>query len=116
MYLPADAVTLLQGRLNDYTFPTESGGTFTTQFCPTCGTSVLWRLSEFPDWIGVAGGTFDPPTFWYDLRREVFTRSKAPFVHLDLSDSFETSSVYAPVNRDDTRLRGAEQGAKHNDS
>ena len=26
------------------------------------------------------GGTFDPPTFWYDLDAEVFVRSKAHFV------------------------------------
>ena len=26
------------------------------------------------------GGTFDPPTFWYDLDSEVFVRSKAHFV------------------------------------
>jgi hypothetical protein len=25
---------------------------------------------------GLAGGTFDPPTFWYELERFVFARSK----------------------------------------
>ena len=30
--------------------------------------------------IGVLGGTFDPPTFWYELSGEVFMRSKGHFV------------------------------------
>ena len=106
IYFPSEAVTILSGDLKDYAFTTESGGSFTTQFCTTCGTSVFWTLSEFPGLIGIAGGTFDPPTFWYDMKREVFTRSKAPFLHLDVADSFETSTVHAPVEIEPPHLRG----------
>jgi hypothetical protein len=58
------------------------------------------------DVIGIAGGTFDPPSFWFDPRREVFARSKAPFVQLDMDESHETTASYAPVADDLTRLSG----------
>lgn len=101
VYFPDDAVRQLSGELRDYTFDTESGRTFTTRFCTICGTSVLWRLELFPDLTGVEGGTFDAPTFWFDVKREVFTRTRAPFLPHDLADSFETSSSYAPQGRPD---------------
>ncbi|GAB4273121.1 MAG: GFA family protein [Pararhodobacter sp.] len=107
VYFPEDAVTLEQGTLTDYAFQTESGRTFTTRFCPRCGTSVLWTIGLFPGMIGVAGGTFDPPSFWYDVKREVFTRSKAPFVELCIADSSETSSAYAPIGPDPAHRNGA---------
>ncbi|MEC7760701.1 MAG: GFA family protein [Pseudomonadota bacterium] len=96
VYFPADAVREISGDLRDYTFHTESGRSFTTRFCTTCGTSVFWSLEVFPGLVGVAGGTFDPPTYWFDVTREVFTRSRAPFLPHDLPDSFETSPSYVP--------------------
>jgi hypothetical protein len=107
VYFPAAAVTLVQGELRDYAFQTESGRSFTTRFCVTCGTSVFWTVGMTPDLIGVAGGTFDPPTFWYPVSREIFTRSAAPFVHTDLPEKHETTGSYAPLRPDPAALSGA---------
>lgn len=96
VYFAQDQLTQSQGELRDYTYQTDSGRAFTTRFCPTCGTTLFWQLELFPGMVGVAGATFDPPSFWYDVRREVFTRSSAPFVNLDLPERSDTSSSYAP--------------------
>lgn len=105
-YFNSDQVEIISGSVKTYPFETESGRNFTTQFCPTCGTNVLWTLDMFEGLIGVAAGTFDPPTFWFDVDREVFTRTRAPFVHLDVAHHFETSSSYNPVCEDPIARRG----------
>jgi hypothetical protein len=104
-YFPASKVQVT-GDVRDYTFTTESGRAFTTRFCPICGTNVLWALEMSPDLVGVAAGTFDPPTFWFPLTREIFTRSAAPFVHTDLPEKSETTASYAPKLQDPAHLRG----------
>lgn len=107
VYFPSDAVAFTGTAPKTYTFDTESGRPFTTRFCPDCGTNVAWEIGLFADMIGVAGGCFDPPTFWFDLRREVFTRSRAPFVTLCLAESSETTASYAPIQVDPAARRGA---------
>ncbi len=104
-YFPKEAVKIT-GPLTDYSFVTESGRRFTTRFCPTCGTNVFWSLEMSPDLIGVAAGTFDPPTFWFPISREIFTRSAAPFVHTDLPEKSETTASYNPVAEDRPQMRG----------
>lgn len=106
VYFDVDRVHHLSGDLSDHSFQTESDRRFTTRFCPRCGTTVFWSTALFPGQTGVAGGTFDPPSFWYDLGREVFTRSRAPFVHLSLGESFETAPSHAPVLIEGPALRG----------
>ena len=59
------------------------------------------------DLTGVAGGSFDPPTFWYEIKREVFTRTAAPFLRTDIPDTSDTSTSYAPVQPDPSALNGA---------
>ncbi|MBV7410660.1 GFA family protein [Maritimibacter sp. DP1N21-5] len=105
-YFNGEQVEVRSGELNRYRFTTESGRSFETQFCPTCGTTLFWTLGLWDGVIGVAAGTFDPPSFWFDVTREVFTRSKAPFVTLALAESHETTASYAPVAGDSPRLRG----------
>lgn len=96
----------LSGELKDYTFETESGRGFTTRFCTTCGTTVFWSLAMTPDLTWVAGGTFDPPTFWHPVSREIFTQSAAPFAHTDLPEKHATTASYVPVHDDDARPKG----------
>ncbi|MBN8292925.1 GFA family protein [Rhodobacter sp. NTK016B] len=98
VYFPDEAVELVSGDLKEYSFQTESDRRFSQRFCTQCGTTVLWSLEVFPGLTGIAGGTFDPPTFWYDIRREVFARSRAPFLapNADIA-SFDTSSSHNPV-------------------
>lgn len=107
IYFKTEQVKHLTGKLKSYPFQTESGRIFTTRFCPICGTSLFWNTAAGPDLTGVAGGSFDPPTFWYEVKREAFTRSAAPFLHTDIFDKSETSSSYAPVLADPSALNGA---------
>lgn len=104
-YFPRAAVTVT-GQVRDYGFTTESGRSFVTHFCPTCGSNVLWTIGLTPDLIGIAVGSFDPPTFWFPITREIFTRSAAPFVHNDLPERHLTTASYAPVHEDPAALKG----------
>ena len=106
LYFKTDQLEILSGQTKSYLFQTESGRSFTTRFCPECGTSLFWNTAAGADLTGVAGGSFDPPTFWYDVKREVFTRTAAPFVHTDIAETSETSSSYAPVQADHSALNG----------
>ncbi len=109
-YFPAEKVDLLSGELRDYSFQTESGRPFTTRFCTTCGTTVFWTVGALPGLVGIAAGTFDPPTFWFALQRESFTRSAAPFVHIDAPEHLETTASYKPVNPENAALSGGRHG------
>ena len=42
---------------------TSGGLRFETRFCPSCGTSVLWRSSALPGHLAVAVGCFADPAF-----------------------------------------------------
>lgn len=96
VYFADENLRVTAGVYKEYSFKTESGRDFTTRFCPECGTNLFWQVEVVPGLTGVAGGSFDPPTFWYDVTRETFTRSSAPFVCLNLPDSAETSGSYRP--------------------
>ena len=39
-------------------------------------------MEFLPEYRGIAGGTFDQPTFWYDLQRYVFARSKPDWLQI----------------------------------
>lgn len=104
-YFPRDKVSV-SGLVKDYSFTTESGRSFTTHFCPNCGSNVLWTIGLTPDLTGIAVGSFDPPTFWFPVTREIFLRSAAPFVHNDLPEQHQTTASYAPVQADPATLRG----------
>jgi hypothetical protein len=50
----------------------------TPNFCGRCGTTIWLDLERFPDVLGLCGGTFDDPNwFWQDgvRTRHIFTRS-----------------------------------------
>ncbi|MFT4581638.1 MAG: hypothetical protein ACI915_000726 [Gammaproteobacteria bacterium] len=106
-YFTEQQITITSGECKEYAFASESDFTWRNRFCPNCGTTVFMRLEVFKDRVGIAGGTFDPPTFWYDLSGEVFTRSKAHFVgDITAKDHSETFFCYAPKTPDDPRLVG----------
>ena len=68
--LPIEHVTV-EGRSNTWTVPSDSstpakrcdsmGGTY--HFCPECGSTLYWEISNAPDIVGVAVGGFTDPTF-----------------------------------------------------
>ena len=94
---------------NQYKFTTESGNKFETNFCKDCGTSVYWTISgsALKGLVAIGVGTFDPPSFWFDISGEIFTRSKASYINIDGADHFETSPAYKPAKSDDERLDGS---------
>ena len=59
--------------------------------------------------VAIAGATFDPPTFWYNVEREVFTRSKATFCQISVPGSYDESPIYNPVRKDSGPLKGGDQ-------
>ena len=95
------------GSLADYSFISESGTGWTTKFCKKCATTLFVELEKRPGLTGVSYATFDPPTFHFPITREVFTRSKAPFVgELEASEHHETIAGYEPAIEEDSRLAG----------
>jgi hypothetical protein len=61
-YFPADTVTI-RGDAREYTRPTDEGGTFTTGFCPTCGSTLYGSASKHPNIVGITVGTISDPSF-----------------------------------------------------
>ena len=49
------------GEAREYARPTDSGGTYATGFCPTCGSTLYGRASRFPGIVGVTVGTISDP-------------------------------------------------------
>lgn len=107
VYFDAAHVRLLQGETARYSFISESGHRWETAFCSTCATTLFIELEKRPGLIGVAYGTFDPPTFHFPITREVFTRSKAGFVGaIPADEQHETIADFTPGAAEDPRLRG----------
>ena len=108
-YFPNDKVSLLSGDLSHHRYQTQSNNNVTTSFCSACGTTTHWQIdSEFLDGkTAIAVGTFDPPSFWFDINREIFLRTKAPFVEIDAENKFETSGTFKPVKEDEDRQNPA---------
>ncbi len=59
---PDDGVRI-EGSSNAWTRHHDDGDACTHVFCPTCGTTVLWRLDSVPGFTSVAIGAFADPDF-----------------------------------------------------
>lgn len=77
-YYPAEAVSI-SGYTRAWTRPTDSGTSFTTGFCPRCGTTVWARADKHPASIGVPVGIFADPAFPPPIR-SVYERTKHAWV------------------------------------
>ncbi len=62
-YYDAEDVVSITGPCTEYTRKSQFAKMITFSFCPTCGTSVFWRLEAQPDKIGIAVGCFNDPSF-----------------------------------------------------
>ena len=82
VYFLKDDVEINGGPLRTYRAWSDTGRWLDSEFCETCGTTVTWTLQLFPDFRGIAGGCFDRPTFWYELERFVFARTKPDWLQL----------------------------------
>ena len=108
VYFNSEQITFNDGATDTYSYDTENGSTTELSRCAKCGTTVSWTISPgaLSHMVAIAGATFDPPTFWYDVEREVFTRSKAEFCQISVPESYNESPIYNPVRRDNGRLKG----------
>lgn len=79
-YFPDDAVSLI-GEANEYERPTDSGGTYTTIFCPNCGSTMLGKASISPELAGVPVGAIADPKFPH-ATLSVYEQSKHEWVNL----------------------------------
>ena len=97
VYFKEKKFKITKGKSNFYKFKSESGNNWKNQFCKNCATTLTSRLEVREGQVGIAGGTFDPPTFWYNITAEVFTRSKAHFIgSIPSKRKSETIHYYSP--------------------
>lgn len=59
----ARAQVRTEGESKAWTRTAATGNRVTQHFCPTCGSTVWWELSGFPDVIAVALGAFADPAY-----------------------------------------------------
>ncbi len=98
-------------KVNTYEFSNDSGGAWKNQLCVKCGTTIRCELEVFLGQVGIMGGTFDPPVFWYGLQNEVFIRSKAHFVgELVAPAKSDTFFSCDPKVSENQRLSSAKTG------
>lgn len=79
-YYPHESVTLT-GEAREFTRGTDSGNTFTTGFCPTCGSTVYAKASRVPEIVGVTVGSIADPAFPRPAR-SVYEQSKHHWIAL----------------------------------
>ncbi|MBA3668391.1 MAG: GFA family protein [Sphingomonas sp.] len=59
---PDDAVEV-EGETRRWTRIAESGGEVSYDFCPTCGSTIAYRLDARPGMVTIAVGAFADPAF-----------------------------------------------------
>ena len=79
-YYPDDAVTF-DGEAREYSRPTDSGNTYTTGFCPACGSTLYGKASRLPGIVGVTVGTIADPAFAAPVR-SVYEQSRHHWLDL----------------------------------
>ncbi len=79
-YFPKKKVKVVQGSLSSFQRSSDSGRWFKSQFCPICGSTVLFQLELLPDEIGIAGGMFDD-TDWLDPKLHFWAASAQKWFH-----------------------------------
>ena len=97
VYFPEENLQFSKEFLQIYDYLADSGNKMQSHFCQQCGTSLFLTGTINQGLVGVAGGCFDDVRFWYGIDREIFCRSKAPFVEVDADVSLETSPRYGSV-------------------
>ena len=105
IYFHKDKVSVRSGKMKSFRFQTESDHYFLTEFCSNCGTTVFLKPELAGENIGIAAGTFDPPTFWLSPTVEVFTRNKAKFFETNILKKYDTTKFHQEVNIDDPSKR-----------
>ena len=106
-YFKDENFKLTAGKVKEYSFTRESGTQWQTFFCDTCAITFFIKLEVRQGLAGVTASTLDPLTFWFELDREAFMRSKAIFVgDIIAKGTHETTSYYAPQIDEPKRRKG----------
>jgi hypothetical protein len=79
-YYPAEVVTI-SGTAKEFTHAAASGGKMQNYFCPQCGSTVYWKVSNLPAMIGVALGAMADPKYPAPVI-SVFEQSKHDWVEI----------------------------------
>jgi hypothetical protein len=85
---PREKMTI-NGSATQYVRVGDSGNKATFHFCPTCGSTVYYWISDVPDVIAIAIGAFGDPTFpspkfsVYETRKHAWTGIPADAEHFD---------------------------------
>jgi len=80
VYYPASQVAI-HGAAREFSRATDSGSTFTTGFCSTCGSTVYAKPGRMPEILGVTAGTLADPGLGTPVR-SVYEQSKHPWIAL----------------------------------
>jgi hypothetical protein len=80
-YYPAYVVSI-SGNSKEFTHAAASGGEIQNYFCPQCGSTVYWKVTNLPGMIGVAVGAMADPNYPAPVI-SVFEESKHDWVQID---------------------------------
>ena len=101
VYFDENDVEFLQGSLRKYRLTSDTGRRVESEFCEICGSTVTFTLELRAGLRGIAGGTFDKPTFWYGLETFIFASSKPPWLTIPEGLEVHETAPYRPsVNPD----------------
>lgn len=79
-YYPREAVSI-RGEAREFARGTDSGSTFTTGFCPQCGSTVYAKPGRMPEIVGITVGTLADPAFPQPVR-SVYEQSRHHWIAL----------------------------------
>ena len=71
----------IEGEALEFTRPTDAGNSFTTGFCPNCGSTLFASASKYPEIIGITLGSIADPAFPAPAR-SVYEQSRHHWVNL----------------------------------
>ncbi|MEM6626164.1 MAG: GFA family protein [Pseudomonadota bacterium] len=81
LVFPKPALKILQGEMAEFTSDADSGNTVTRQFCSTCGTPMMSKLSANPDLAVIKVGAFDDASD-FDPQMVFWTSTAQPWAHI----------------------------------
>ena len=102
VYFGTSGDRILMEKLSGYSFTSDSGSGWRKEFCSRCATT----LEKRPELTAISYRTCDPPTFYFFITREVFTRSKAHSQVLEAAVHHEAIVGYDAARSEDKRLSG----------
>lgn len=73
VFIPADALNIVQGEVAEYQHSTDSGATMTRMFCPSCGSPLFGFSSNNAGIRSIRVGSIDDASF-VKPAVEVFTK------------------------------------------